>query len=74
MVLTAAWAVALVVLLVVRDRLAAADRWWVWVAVAGCGIGAFALFYVPRLKKSREHAVAQRAAHDDGSSTPPAGD
>lgn len=64
-VLTAGWAVALVVLLVVRDRLAPANRWWVWVAVAGLGIGVFALFYVPWLKRSRGRAEARRSERAD---------
>jgi Protein of unknown function (DUF2530) len=57
-VITAAWVVALVVLLIVRDRLPPADRWWVWVAVAGVCMGGFGLGYVPHLKKSRERAEA----------------
>ena len=61
LVITAAWAVALIVLLAVRDQLAVADRWWTWVAATGVGIGIFALFYVPRLKRSRDHAADQRA-------------
>lgn len=59
-VITAGWAVALVVLLVLRDQLAAADRWWVWVAVAGVCMGGLGLGYVPHLKKSRERAEAGR--------------
>lgn len=62
LVITAAWAVALVVLLAVRDQLAAADRWWTWVAATGVGIGIFALFYVPWLKRSRDRTAADRAA------------
>lgn len=61
LVITAAWAVALIVLLAVRDQLSAADRWWPWVAATGVGIGIFALFYVPRLKRSRDRAADQRA-------------
>lgn len=61
LVITAAWAVALIVLLAVRDQLAAADRWWTWVAATGVGIGIFALFYVPRLKRSRDRAADERA-------------
>jgi hypothetical protein len=59
-VITAAWVVALAVLLIVRDRLAPADRWWVWVAVAGVCMGMFGLAYVPHLKKSRERAETAR--------------
>jgi uncharacterized membrane protein YbhN (UPF0104 family) len=60
LVMSAAWAVALIVLLVVRDRLAPADRWWPWVAATGLGIGLFALLYVPILKRSRDRQAAQR--------------
>jgi hypothetical protein len=62
LVITAAWAVALIVLLAVRDQLATADRWWTWVAATGVGIGIFALFYVPWLKRSRDRAAARRTA------------
>ena len=62
LVITAVWAVALIVLLAVRDQLAAADRWWTWVAATGVGIGIFALFYVPWLKRSRDRAAARRSA------------
>ncbi len=60
--ITAAWAVALVVLLVVRDHMPAADRWWVWVAAFGCFMGLFGLVYVPHLKRSRERAAHRRLA------------
>src|ERR1019366_5039133 len=39
----------------------AADRWWIWTCAAGTGIGLFGLVYVPRLKRSREHAAQHRA-------------
>jgi len=61
-VITAGWAVALVVLLVLRDRLAAADRWWVWVPAFGTFLGLFGLVYVPYLKRSRSRAAERRAA------------
>jgi uncharacterized protein DUF2530 len=59
-VITGGWAIALIVLLVVRDQLASADRWWVWVAVAGTCLGVFGLVYVPWLKRSRRRAAARR--------------
>ena len=65
LVITAAWAVALIVLLIVRDQLAAADRWWIWVAVAGLCTGLFGLVYVPHIKRSRERAAARRADRAD---------
>jgi hypothetical protein len=61
-VITAGFAIALVVLLIVRDSLSAADRWWVWVAAFGTFLGLFGLVYVPHLKKSRERAADRRRA------------
>ena len=60
--LTAAWAVALIVLLAVRSQLPGQDRWWIWVAVAGVGEGLFGMWYVPVLKRSRARAAERRAA------------
>jgi len=62
---TAGWAVALVVLLIVRDRLPAGQRWWIWTCVCGVAMGLFALWYVPRLKRGRARAAARRAAAGD---------
>jgi hypothetical protein len=59
-VITAAWAVALIVLLIVRDSLPAADRWWVWVAAFGTFMGLFGFAYVPHLKRSRNRAAERR--------------
>jgi hypothetical protein len=59
-VITAAWAVALVVLLIVRNHLSPADKWWIWVPVAGLGLGLFGLAYVPHLKRSRARAAERR--------------
>jgi Protein of unknown function (DUF2530) len=58
-VITGGFVIALVVLLLVRHDLAASDRWWVWVAVAGVGIGVFGLVYVPFLKRSRAKKAQQ---------------
>ena len=72
---TAAWAVALVVLLVVRDSLPPGQRWWIWTCVCGVAFGLFALWYVPRLKRGRARAAAdkgegdQSAPRDSGSNT-----
>jgi Protein of unknown function (DUF2530) len=60
LVITAGWAVALIVLLIVRSSLAPADRWWIWVAVAGLGAGLFGLAWVPYLKRSRARAAERR--------------
>jgi Protein of unknown function (DUF2530) len=63
---TAAWAVALVVLLVVRDSLPAGQRWWIWTCVCGVAFGIFASWYVPRLKRGRARAAARRAVTGEG--------
>jgi hypothetical protein len=65
-VLTAGWAVALVVLLFVRSSLPAGSRWWVWTCATGLGMGLFGLWYVPRLKRGRARAAARRAAEREG--------
>jgi drug/metabolite transporter (DMT)-like permease len=63
-VITAGWAIALIVLLVIRPDIPAPDRWWIWTCVAGLGLGVFGLLYVPRLKRSRERAARRRAEAD----------
>lgn len=69
-VITAGWAVALVVLLIIRGSLPAGERWWVWTCVAGLAFGIFGLWYVPRLKRGRNRtAEAQSAPRDSGSNT-----
>ena len=60
-VFTAAWAVALVVLLVLRDQLPPSERWWIWTCVAGVAMGLVALWYVPRMKRARARSAARRA-------------
>jgi Protein of unknown function (DUF2530) len=59
---TAVWAGALVILLILRDQLAADQRWWIWTCVAGVCMGLFALWYVPRFKRARARKAQQRAA------------
>ena len=64
-VITAGFAIALIVLLAVHGQLAAADRWWIWVAALGTAMGLFGLAYVPHLKRSRLRAAERRrAAHE----------
>ena len=60
-VITAGWAVTLVVLLIVRPDIVAGERWWIWTAVAGLAMGLFALVYVPHLKRSRARTAQRRA-------------
>ena len=57
---TAGWAVALVVLLVLRSQIPPAERWWLWTCVAGVVMGLFAQWYVPRLKRARARSAARR--------------
>jgi len=59
-VITAGWAVALVVLLVLREQIPPSERWWIWTCVAGVVMGLFALWYVPRLKRARARSAARR--------------
>ena len=59
-IITAGWAIALVVLLIVRGSLPAGERWWIWTCVAGLAFGIFGLWYVPRLKRGRTRAAAGR--------------
>jgi type VI protein secretion system component VasK len=60
-VITAAWAVALVVMLVVRGQLPASGQWWVWTCLAGLCMGLFGLWYVPRTKRARARRAQRRA-------------
>lgn len=59
-VITAAWAIALVVLLIAGDALPAGSRWWLWTCVAGLVMGLFGLWYVPLLKRGRAKSAAER--------------
>ena len=69
-IFTAAWAVALIVLLIVRTQLPASSRWWIWTCAAGLVMGLFGLWYVPRLKTSRTRAAARRAQAETALQTP----
>jgi H+/Cl- antiporter ClcA len=62
----AAWTVALIVLLAVREHIPPSDRWWIWTCVAGIGLGVFALVYIPYLHRARERAARRRAQADSG--------
>jgi hypothetical protein len=64
-IITSAWAVALIVLLVLRARIPGPERWWIWVCVAGLAMGLFALWYVPRMKRARARSAARRAEPPD---------
>jgi hypothetical protein len=58
---TLCWAVALIVIFVLRHRISASSQWWIWTCVVGIGLGLFALAYIPRLKRSRARAAERRA-------------
>ena len=58
---TAAWAVALAVLLVLHGQIPPSDRWWIWTCVAGVAMGLFALWYVPVFKRARARKAQRRA-------------
>jgi Protein of unknown function (DUF2530) len=71
---TAGWALALIVLLIIRGSLPSDARWWIWTCAAGLVMGLFGLWYVPRFKRARARAAARRAAaqsapRDSGSNT-----
>ncbi len=59
--ITLGWALALVVLLSVRDSLPADARWWTWTCACGVVMGLFGLWYVPFLKRRRARIAAERA-------------
>jgi hypothetical protein len=59
-VITAGWAVALVVLLVLRDQIPHDERWWIWTCAVGVAMGLFGLWYVPRIKRARARSAARR--------------
>lgn len=61
-VITAGWLVALIVMLLARGHLAPAQRWWIWVPVAGSALGVFGLAFVPWLKRSRRRTAERRQA------------
>lgn len=52
--MTALWAVALVVLLVLGDRLPPDKHWWIWTCAAGIGGGMAALVYVRKRRRGIE--------------------
>jgi uncharacterized protein DUF2530 len=66
LVITAGWAIALIILLALRTQIPAADHWWIWTCVTGVGLGLFGLAYVPYLKRSRARTAQRRAAARSG--------
>lgn len=61
---TGLWAVALVVLLIMRTDLDAAGRsWWIWTAVAGVGLGLLGVEYTRRRRDAIARVRRYRADH-----------
>jgi len=65
-VITAGWAVALVVMLILREQIPASERWWIWTCAAGLAIGLFGLFYIPRVKRARSRPAKGSAEAGPG--------
>jgi Protein of unknown function (DUF2530) len=61
-VITAGWAIALIVVLIIRASLPPSERWWVWTCVTGVVLGFFGLVYVPYLQRRRAAVARRRAA------------
>jgi hypothetical protein len=63
-VITAGWAIALVVMLILLavGVLPADQRWWVWTCGTGVAMGVFGLWYVPVLQRNRARDAARHAA------------
>ena len=58
---TVAWAVALVVVVLLRNDIHEPNHWWILTCATGFAMGLFGLAYVPHLKRSRARAAARRA-------------
>lgn len=59
---TVLWAGALLVLIVLRERLTAADaQWWIAVAATGVALGLVGLLYTTRRRSAYRRARAQRS-------------
>ena len=65
-VIMTGWAAALMVLLVLRDRIPPGQRWWIWTCATGLAMGGFGLWFVPHLKRSRAASTAARERHGAG--------
>jgi hypothetical protein len=70
---TAGWAVALVVVLLLTGLsvLPGRDRWWDWTCALGLVMGLFGLWYVPRLKRARAQTEQRRAEARQSQQQPP---
>ena len=68
---TVAWAVALAVLLVLREQIPAGSRWWIWTCAVAVAMGLFALWYVPYFKRARARKAQRRAETRAAAATQP---
>ena len=59
---TLCWAIALVVVIALRDDINEPHQWWILTCAAGFVMGLFGLAYVPYLKRARARAAAKRAS------------
>lgn len=59
---TLAWAVALIVVVLLRHDIHQPNHWWILTCATGFGMGLFGLAYVPHLKRSRARAADRRAS------------
>ena len=64
---TVAWAVALIVLVIMRNHIPESSHWWIWTCTVGVGLGVFGLTYIPRMKRARARAAARRSTGGAGS-------
>ena len=62
-VITASWAIALAVVLILMavGVLPTNQRWWIWTCATGVAMGIFGLWYVPVLQRVRARTAARRA-------------
>lgn len=51
---TALWAVALVVLVILREELPPDQRWWIWTAAASTFGGLLGMVFVPFIERRRK--------------------
>ena len=68
---TAAWAVALIVLLAMSGSLPDSERWWIGVCVTGIALGVFGFLYIPHLLRKRGETVEHVAGRAEGRSETP---
>jgi len=66
---TLAWAVALIVVILLRHDIHEPNHWWILTCATGFVMGLFGLAYVPYLKRSRARAAARRASRAAGQET-----